>query len=211
VLDRTLWLGLAAVLALLGLSAWQPHDYPTWAMEVAPVAIVAPILVATHRRFPLTGLVYALIALHAVILMVGGHYTYAKVPLGFWMAEWFGWTRNNYDKIGHLAQGFVPAMVIREVLLRKAVHQRGGWCFTLVTASCLAISALYEFAEWAAALSLGSGADDFLATQGDPWDTQSDMFAAWIGAMVAQGLLASWHDRQLAAIRRGDGGAGPRR
>lgn len=198
---RALLAGLIALLAALGLSAWHAFDLSIWAMEVAPIFIALPILLATHRRFPLTGLLYALIAVHAVILMVGGHYTYAKVPLGFWMQEWFGWTRNNYDKIGHFAQGFVPALVARELLLRRGVIglRHRGWLFTLITLSCLGVSALYEFIEWWTALAIGSGADEFLATQGDPWDTQSDMFMAWVGAMLAQALLGRWHDRQLGA------------
>jgi putative membrane protein len=198
--SRDLLVALIALLALLGLSAWRAFDLSIWAMEVAPVFIAVPILLATHRRFPLTGLLYALIFVHALILMLGGHYTYAKVPLGFWMQDWFGWTRNNYDKIGHFAQGFVPAMAARELLLRLCVvtPRHRGWLFALITLSCLGISAFYEFIEWWTALALGSGADEFLATQGDPWDTQSDMCMAWIGAMLAQLLLGRWHDRQLA-------------
>lgn len=194
---RTLLAGLIALLAALGLSAWHAFDIRIWLLEVAPILVALPVLIATHRRFRLTGLVYALIFIHACILMVGGHYTYARVPLGFWMQDWFGWARNDYDKIGHLAQGFVPAMVAREILLRRRVLQRGAWLFVLVTAVCLSISAIYELTEWWSALALGSGADEFLATQGDPWDTQSDMFCAWIGAMAAQWLLARRHDRQL--------------
>lgn len=190
---------LAATVAGLGLSAWHPHDLAVWAMEVAPVFIALAILIPTHRRFPLTPLVYWLIFIHAAILMLGGHYTYARVPLGFWMQEWFGFARNHYDRIGHLAQGFIPAMVAREILLRRTPLRAGGWLFTLVTAVCLAISALYELIEWGAAVALGAGADEFLATQGDPWDTQKDMCMAWLGAMAAQLLLARWHDRQLAS------------
>jgi putative membrane protein len=197
---RQLLLGLFALLALLALSAWHPHDYAVWAMEVAPVFMALPVLIATRHSFRLTTLVYVLLLVHGAVLMLGGHYTYAEVPLGFWMQQWWGFARNNYDKIGHLAQGFVPAMLVREILLRKGVLQRGPWLFTLVTASCLAISALYELIEWGAAVALGSGADEFLATQGDPFDTQSDMFAAWIGAMAAQLLLARWHDQQLATL-----------
>jgi putative membrane protein len=202
--DRTLLAGLIALLALLGLSYRHAFDPAIWAMEVAPVFIVLPVLIATRNRFRLTGIVYTLIFMHAAILMLGGHYTYAKVPLGFWMQDWFGWARNNYDKIGHFAQGFVPAMVARELLLRRGVisFKHRGWLFTMITLSCLGISALYEFIEWWTALAIGSGADEFLATQGDPWDTQSDMFMAWVGAMLAQLLLARWHDRQLRALSR---------
>jgi len=188
----------AALIALLAVSAWRPYDVATWAMEVAPVVIVLPLLWATHKRFPLTPLLYALIFAHAAVLMLGGHYTYARVPLGFWMQEAFGLTRNPYDGIGHFMQGFVPAIAARELLLRHTRLERGGWLFTLVTAVCLAISAIYELIEWGAAVAIGQGADEFLGTQGDPWDTQKDMALAWVGAMVAQGLLARWHDRQLA-------------
>lgn len=199
---RALWLYAAITVALLVWSGIGAYELPTWAMEVAPVIIALPVLLVTHRRFPLTTLLYALILLHFAVLMLGGHYTYARVPLGFWMQEWFGFERNHYDRIGHLMQGFVPAIVARELLLRLTPLQRGGWLFTLVTATCLAISALYELIEWGAAVALGSGADEFLGTQGDPWDTQKDMFMAWLGAMAAQLLLARWHDRQIARLAR---------
>ncbi|WP_295646616.1 DUF2238 domain-containing protein [uncultured Methylibium sp.] len=197
---RGLWIYAAAVLALVAVSGIRPHETGTWLMEVAPVLIALPLLLATRRRFPLTMLVYVLIALHCAVLALGGHYTYARVPLGFWMQDMFGFERNHYDRIGHLMQGFVPAMIAREILLRLTPLQRGGWLFTLVTAVALAISALYELIEWGAAAALGAGADDFLGTQGDPFDTQKDMFCAWLGAMAAQGLLARWHDRQLRAL-----------
>jgi putative membrane protein len=190
----------AALIALLAVSAWRPYDLATWAMEVAPVFVVLPLLWATHKRFPLTPLLYALIFVHAAVLMLGGHYTYARVPLGDWMREAFQLSRNPYDGIGHFMQGFVPAIAARELLLRHTRLERGGWLFTLVTAVCLAISAIYELIEWGAAVAIGQGADEFLGTQGDPWDTQKDMALAWIGAMVAQVLLARWHDRQLARI-----------
>ena len=197
---RALGVYSAALLALLALSAWRPFELGTWAMEVAPVVIALPVLWATQRRFPLTPLLYALIFAHACVLMLGGHYSYARVPLGEWMRELFAFERNHYDRIGHFMQGAVPAMVARELLLRRTALQRGGWLFTLVTAVALAISAIYELIEWGAAVALGSGADEFLGTQGDPWDTQKDMAMAWIGAMLAQLLLARWHDRQLAAL-----------
>ncbi len=189
---------LIATCALLGLSGWNAFDLRVWAMEVAPIFIALPILIASHRRFELTPLLYALIFIHSCILMLGGHYTYARVPLGFWMQDWFDWQRNHYDRIGHLAQGFVPAMVARELLLRHHVIKHGAWLVTLITLSCLGISALYELVEWGAAVALGAGADEFLATQGDIWDTQNDMFNAGIGAVLAQVLLARWHDRQMA-------------
>ena len=193
--------GLAIVtVAALVVSGIGPHDRPTWWMEVAPVLLGLPLLVATRRRFPLTTLAYVLLAVHAVILVAGGHYTYARVPLGDWARDAFGLARNPYDRLGHVAQGFVPAIVAREVLLRTSPLRRGGWLFTLVTALCLAISALYELLEWATAVIAGGGAVDFLGTQGDVWDAQADMACAWVGAMVAQGLLARVHDRQLHAL-----------
>lgn len=194
----------AVIGALLALSGVGAHEAATWAMEVAPVFIALPLMLVTHRRFPLTPLLYGLIASHMVVLMLGGHYTYARVPLGFWMEEAFGFTRNHYDRIGHLMQGFVPAIVAREILLRRtplaAPSMRGGWLFTVVTSICLAFSALYELVEWSAAEAMGAGAEDFLGTQGDPFDTQKDMFCAWLGAIAAQWLLGRWHDRQISAL-----------
>jgi putative membrane protein len=199
-MPRSLAAYSAALIAFLALSAWRAHDTPTWAMEVAPAAIVLVILWATHRRFPLTQLLMSLIFIHAVILMLGGHYTYARVPLGFWIQDAFGLARNPYDGIGHLAQGFVPAIAARELLLRHTRLERGGWLFVIVTAVCLAISALYELIEWGVAVAIGQDADAFLGTQGDPWDTQKDMALAGIGAVIALWTLARWHDRQLAAL-----------
>lgn len=175
----------------------------TWLLEVFPIFIAVPILIATARRFPLTALAYRLIFVHAVILMEGGHYTYAKVPLGFWMEHALHLTRNNYDRIGHFAQGFVPAIIAREILLRRTPLPRGKWLFFIVTCICLAISACYEFIEWGTAVIGGSSADAFLGTQGDVWDTQWDMFTALIGAIVAQLLLARVHDRQLRTLAEG--------
>jgi putative membrane protein len=170
-------------------------------MEVAPIFVAAPILLATYRRFPLTPLVYTLIFVHACILILGGHYTYARVPLGFWIQDLFGFARNHYDRLGHLAQGFIPAMVAREILLRRTPLRPGRWVFFLVCCVCLAISAGYEFIEWWAALIGGAGATEFLGTQGDVWDTQWDMLMALIGAASAQLLLARVHDRQLEGRR----------
>ena len=187
---------------LLALTAIHPHDYPTWWMETAPIFIAAPILVATGKRYPLTPLVYRLLFVHALILMVGGHYTYAEVPLGYWMEHWFGLLRNDYDKIGHFAQGFVPAMLFRELLLRSSPLQRGKLLFTLVTACCLAVSASYELIEWFAAVTMGQGADAFLGTQGDPWDTQSDMMFAFIGASAALLAMSRLHDRQIKNLQQ---------
>ncbi|HVQ27708.1 MAG TPA: DUF2238 domain-containing protein, partial [Planctomycetota bacterium] len=169
---------------------------------VAPVLLAAPVLILTFERFPLTPLLYALIFVHALILILGGHYTYAEVPLGFWMQDWFGFARNHYDRIGHFAQGFVPALAAREVLLRHGVLARGGWLVFVVLSICLAVSALYELIEWQAAVMGGSAADAFLGTQGDVWDTQKDMATCLVGAATALALLARWHDRQLAALDR---------
>jgi putative membrane protein len=190
---------LAAGLVVLGWSAIRPHDYFTWFMEVAPIFIGVPILAASYRRFPLTPLLYRLIFVHAVILMVGGHYTYAEVPLGFWMQRAFGFARNHYDRIGHFAQGFVPAILAREILGRRGVVTRRGWLFFLVTCVCLAFSAFYELVEWWTAEATGSAATAFLGTQGDPWDTQWDMCFALVGALTAQLALGRVHDRQMAA------------
>jgi putative membrane protein len=188
-----------AMFALLAVSGWQPYEAGTWAMEVAPVLIVLPILWASHGRFPLTRLLYALIFVHAAVLMLGGHYTYARVPLGEWAREAFHWQRNHYDRLGHLMQGFVPAIAARELLLRHTGLQRGGWLFTVVLCVALAVRAAYELVEWGAAIALGAGADEFLATQGDPWDTQKDMLMAGLGALLAQLTLRRWHDRELQA------------
>ena len=188
---------------LLALTTIHPHDYTTWWMETAPIFIAVPIFVATYKSYTLTPLVYRLLFVHALILMIGGHYTYAEVPLGYWMEDWFGFVRNDYDKIGHFAQGFVPAMLFRELLLRSSPLQRGKLLFTLVTACCLAVSASYELIKWVAAVSMGQGADAFLGTQGDPWDTQTDMLMALIGAICAQGVLGKVQDGQLDHRRLG--------
>jgi putative membrane protein len=193
---------LAALnLALLAVSRVGAFDGATWWMEIAPVLVVWPLLLATHKQFPLTPLLLWLVFVHACILMLGGHYSYARVPLGAWIQQLFDMGRNPYDGIGHLAQGFIPAIAARELLLRKTGLVRGGWLFTVVTACCLAISAIYELIEWVAAISMGQGADEFLGAQGDPWDTQKDMAMAWLGAMLAQVLLARWHDRQLRQLQ----------
>lgn len=191
---------LGLVGAALLASALAPYDRVTWWMEVAPVLVAAPVLIATHRRFPLTPLLQVLIAAHALVLIVGGTWTYARVPLGFWLQDVLALDRNPYDRIGHLMQGFVPAIAAREILLRHRVLRAGGWLFFVVTCVCLAISAVYELIEWAAAVALGQGAEAFLGTQGDPWDTQSDMAMALLGALLAQLLLGGWHGRQLARL-----------
>jgi putative membrane protein len=199
---RALAVYSAVLVALLALSGWKPHDMPTWVMEVAPVLVVLILLWATHRRFPLTPLLYALIFVHAAVLMLGGHYTYARVPLGDWMRDAFALSRNPYDGIGHFAQGFIPAIAARELLLRHTGLARGAWLAVVVVLTCLGVSALYELIEWGAAVALGQGAEEFLGTQGDPWDTQKDMALAGVGAVVALLLLSRWHDRQLAALPR---------
>lgn len=178
-------------------SAIRPHDYFTWFLETFPAVLALIVLAATWRRWPLTPLVYILIFVHAVILCVGGHYTYAEVPLFNWIRDITEGARNNYDKVGHFAQGFVPAMVAREILLRRTPLREEGWVFFLVTCVCLAVSAVYELFEWAVAILTGSSAEAFLGTQGFQWDTQTDMFMALIGAIGAQVLLSRLHDRQL--------------
>ena len=191
---------VVVTLVLLVVSGLHPYDRATWLMEVAPILIALPILWFTHARFPLTTLLYVCIFLHAVVLMVGGAYTYARVPLGFGLQEMFGLGRNPYDKIGHFMQGFVPALVAREVLLRGNYVRGRGMLAFVVVCIVLAISATYEFVEWGAALSLGQGADEFLGTQGDPWDTQSDMFCALLGALTALIAFSRWHDAQLRRL-----------
>jgi putative membrane protein len=192
-------LRVVAAIWLLALvaSGIAPHDRLTWLMEVLPVLIVAPILIATRSAFPLTSLAYMLICIHGLILILGGAYTYARVPPGLWVQEWLGLARNPYDRLGHLAQGFVPAIVARELLLRVIRVGRGKFLFFIVVCICLAISAFYELIEWWSALLLGQGAQDFLGTQGDVWDTQWDMFLALVGAVLALLTLSRFHDRQL--------------
>jgi len=184
----------------LAVSGVAPHDRLTWLLEVAPILIAVPVLIATARRFPLTPLAYRLIFLHALILMLGGHYTYAEVPLGDWVADALGLARNPYDRLGHLAQGFVPAIVVREILIRRSPLRPGKWLAFLVVCVCLAISAAYELVEWWSALIGGESADAFLGTQGDQWDTQWDMFTALVGAVAALLLLGRYHDRQIARL-----------
>jgi putative membrane protein len=191
---------LAIVVGVLVWSGIGPHDRFTWVLEVFPVLLGIPILIYTHPRFRFTPVVYGLMAFHAIILMVGGRYTYAEVPFGFWMQEAFGWTRNHYDRIGHFVQGFVPAMVAREILIRRSPLARSRWLPFLVVCFCLAFSAFYELIEFWTALATGEGAEAFLGTQGDPWDTQWDMMLALIGAITSLLLLSRWHDRQLARL-----------
>jgi putative membrane protein len=193
---------LAVVLPALIVSGIGPHDRLTWVLEVAPVIVIVPLLLATGRRFPLTPLLYGLIGVHALILMYGGHYTYARVPAGFWLQDLFDLSRNHYDRLGHLAQGFIPAIAVREVLIRRSPLKSGRWLPFITVMVCLAISACYEFIEWWTALIGGGAAQDFLGTQGDVWDTQWDMFLAACGATLAVTTLAAIHDRQLARLAR---------
>lgn len=188
---------LVATLVVLAWSGVSPKDRFTWFLEVLPVLIAAPVLVATRKRFPLTPLLYVLLFLHGVILMVGGKYTYAEVPAGFWVRDALGLARNHYDRLGHFAQGFVPAILAREVLLRTSPLRQGKWLFALVTSVCLAFSAFYELIEWWTAAATGEAAEAFLGTQGDVWDSQWDMFLALLGAVTAQLVVSRWHDRQL--------------
>jgi len=196
----------AALLGLtVGVLLWsgiEPKDRFTWFLEVVPVLVGLPLLVLTAGRFPFTPLVYVLLTIHGAILMVGGHYTYAEMPLFDWIRDSYGLARNHYDRVGHVAQGFIPAMVAREILLKTSPLQRGGWLFFLTTCVCLALSAFYELIEWWVAVASGDEAVAFLATQGDVWDTQWDMFLALLGALSSQLLLRRWHDRQLARLNQ---------
>ncbi|MDQ4094293.1 MAG: DUF2238 domain-containing protein [Actinomycetota bacterium] len=191
---------IGVVLAVLVWSGIAPADRLTWLMEVVWVVVGLPVVLWGWRRFPLTRLLCWLLVLHACVLLYGGHYTYAETPLGDWFRDTFTLSRNNYDRLGHFVQGFVPAILVREILLRLTPLRPGGWLFILVTSVCLAFSACFEFLEWWSALTLGAAADAFLATQGDVWDTQWDMLLALIGAILAQVLLARPHDHQLVAI-----------
>lgn len=192
---------ITLLLAALIHSGISPYDRTTWLLEVAPVLIVLPLLWLTHRRYPLTPLLYTLIFFHALILIFGGMYSYARVPLGFEVQQWLDLGRNPYDKLGHFFQGLVPALAAREILLRGGYVQGRKMLGFVVCCIALAISAVYELIEWWAALALGQGADEFLGTQGDPWDTQSDMFCALLGAIAGQWLFGGWQDRQLRRLK----------
>ena len=193
---------LCGFTAVLTWSAVRPHDFFTWALEVFPALLALLALAITYPRFQFTTFVYVLIALHACILFVGGHYTYAEVPFFNWIRDHYHLVRNDYDRVGHFAQGFVPALVAREVLLRRKIVLRRGWLFFIVFSICLAISAAYELLEWRVAVATGSAADAFLGTQGDPWDTQEDMATACCGALAALLLFSRWHDRLIAKMER---------
>ena len=195
---------LIGVLVFWTWSGINPHDTRlTWILETFPFMLALPVLLLTYRRFPLTHLTYTLIAIHAMVLMLGGHYSYAKVPLGFWMEDWFGWTRNNYDKIGHFMQGFAPAIYAREILVRTSPLRPGKWLSFMSIAVPLAFSALYEIIEWLASLSDPTDTEAFLGTQGYIWDTQTDMFLCLVGSAVALILLTKWHNRHLSRIVSG--------
>lgn len=195
---RLLLLGVVWIVGLL-LSGWAPYDRATWWMEVAPAIVALPILWITGSRFPLTGLALLLIGFHGLVLMLGGAYSYARVPIGFDVQHWLGLARNPYDRFGHFVQGFVPALVLRELFVRLGELRSGALLSIVVVACCLAVSALYELLEFAAAMMLGQGADEFLGTQGDPWDTQWDMLMCLIGALAATALFRR-HDRALARL-----------
>lgn len=198
---RTLPIGLMLLAgAATVLSGIHPFDRMTWWLEVAPVIGGLIVLVVTWRRFPLTNLLYFLLFLHALVLVAGGHYTYARVPIGYSVQELFDLARNPYDRFGHFAQGFVPAILAREIFVRLSPVTKGGWLFVVVTCACLALSAFYELVEWWVAVIAGDGSTDFLALQGDPWDTQWDMLIALIGAITAQLVLGHWHDRNIEEL-----------
>jgi putative membrane protein len=197
-LEHRILLGLYA--AVLLWSVINPKDLFTWFLEVVPALIGLAVVIATYNRFRLTTLVYSLLCVHSIILMIGGHYTYAEMPLFNWLRDTFGWSRNYYDRVGHFAQGFVPAIVVSEIVLRTTLLQRGKMFFFIIVSICLAISAMYEFFEWWVALAIGENADAFLATQGDVWDTQWDMFLALCGAVAALMLLQKVHEAQLKKL-----------
>ena len=182
-------------------SAWHPHDRLTWWLEVTPVFIgFIALAIGARKGWRFSTFVLGWIGLHMVLLLVGGHYTYARTPLGDWMKDWFGFARNHYDRIGHLFQGIVPALITREILIRNAVFARRGWLHFTVISFCLAFSACYELVEWAAALLSAEASESFLGTQGDPWDTQTDMFLAGLGSLVSLFLLKPLHDRSIAKL-----------
>lgn len=199
-MDRRLAWFVGLLLPVLVWSWIEPYNRLTWWLEVVPAVAGVPLILAFRKRFPLSTLLLVLLWLHCILLIVGGHYTYARVPLGEWARNWFGWTRNNYDKLGHFTQGFVPAILTRELLLRVSPLRGSRWLGFLVVCVCLAFSAFYELLEWLAAASSGAAADDFLGTQGDPWDTQSDMALALVGAITALVFLSRMHDRALASL-----------
>ena len=194
---------LFATALVFAWSGWQPYDRITWWLEVAPGIIGAALLMITYSRFRFSTLVYTLIALHIMLLCVGGHYTYARVPLFTWIEPYFGWHRNHFDRLGHFMQGFVPALIARELFVRLRVVSSAGWRFAIVILICMGISALYELLEWAAALVSAEASSAFLGTQGDVWDTQEDMFMALIGALCALVFMSYWQNRQMRTLPGG--------
>lgn len=204
---KTFFISLLTIFGVVFVwSAIKPHDFFTWLLEVMPVIIALPILFFTYQKFPLTRLLYILILIHAIILMIGGHYTYALVPINdlpvfSWLKETFDLDRNYYDRIGHFAQGFVPAIIAREILIRNSVVEAGAWLFFVVCCICLSISVCYELIEWWVAVAAGAASEDFLGAQGDVWDAQWDMLMALIGAISAQILLKNMHDKQLLNLQ----------
>ena len=198
--EKSLFAAALVLIAILVISGVSPYDRATWWMEVAPVVIALPVMAATYKKFPLTTLLYSLIFIHALILIAGGTYTYARVPLGFWMQDLLGTMRNPYDKIGHFMPGFVPFIVAREILWGGGYVTSRRMTAFLSVCTVMMVSSFYELIEWWAALAMGQGADEFLGTQGDPWDTQSDMFFALIGAITAMLSLSRSHDRQMEKL-----------
>lgn len=201
---------LVLLFSFIVLAVWSgvnPRDRLTWWLEVMPTFIGLIILLFTYRKFKLTDLAYQLIWLHALVLLIGGHYTYAEMPFFNWLRDTYGLDRNYYDRVGHVFQGFAPAIVAREILLRLSPLKKGKWLFFIVVCVCLAISAVYELVEWRVAVSTGEAATAFLATQGDVWDTQWDMFLALAGAIVSLLVLSRWHDRQLEKLTTDNGQA----
>ena len=196
--NKLIFLWLLIFFLVLIWSAIRPHDSFTWFLEVLPALLGLIILAVTFRNFRFTTMVYWLMLMHSIILMIGGHYTYAEVPLFNWIRDMFHMSRNNYDKVGHFAQGFIPAIVTREILIRKSPVKKGKWLFFMVVCICLSLSVLYEFIEWWVAVLTGTAAESFLGTQGYVWDTQSDMFIALVGAIAALSLLSKVHDRKLS-------------
>jgi putative membrane protein len=191
---------LAATALVFAWSAWTPYDRMTWWLEVAPGILGAVLLIATYSHFRFTTLVYTLITLHIMLLCVGGHYTYARAPLFDWFEPLFGWQRNHFDRLGHFMQGFVPALIARELFIRLRVGTVAGWRFAIIILICMGISALYELLEWATALTSGAAASAFLGTQGDVWDTQKDMFMALVGAICALLFMTFWQNRQMRKL-----------
>jgi putative membrane protein len=198
--NRQLLILFVIFIAVLIWSGIHPKDQFTWMLEVAPAVLGLIILRITYKRFQFCMLSYVLILIHSTILMIGGHWTYAEVPLFDWIRDWLGTSRNSYDGVGHFAQGFIPAILIREILLRCTPLKRGGWLFTIVVSMCLAFSAFYEFVEWWVALATGEAADAFLGAQGDPWDTQKDMLLCFIGSIISLLTLSKVHDQSMAKL-----------